>query len=489
MTYIEKPIFPVHFNDSQIPIGQSWNVVCPLREGHSYHVYCYGDWVHTGSVPKTDYDIYVYNPSGELESLHTEAAGLPEHLGTTVDDPFFVPAYSGNYTFAIVNDARESHGAQAATFMIIENVEVDKWFTHFVEGKNGSSAAFDTTWAYEFMTDSKRIELYVRVPDTLDMYEARLYLMSNSRSVSVNNVSLPWEPGLFGNQSDAGGYNLEDEGYRGLAYASCEYPGQDMFLNYTFTNSTAKQGKNTFHLVLMGEVGSGNIEFLVKTTFGGNLTLLTPLKRVYPTNETALAYAANSSALESAVLRYTTDDWKNVSELEMVVSNRTCNAAIPRQQAGTVVKYTVQAVDVLKNNLNATGNFTVKYPSSMSLYAAHKTVTLGENITVTGTLGSEAAGATVTVQFNRLNETKTMQCTVLESGNFTASYKPETAGIWTVEGNFSGSRTVYESESGIELVTVVEQSFLVKNGLFIGGGVGGGIAAVGAVFYVRKRRQ
>jgi hypothetical protein len=219
------------------------------------------------------------------------------------------------------------------------------------------------------------------------------------------------------------------------------------------------------------------------------LTLLAPLKKGYPTNDTAIAYVANSSALESAVLRYTTDDWKNATTVDMAVSNMTCNGTIPRQQAGTVVAYTVQAVDVLKNNLTATGNFTVKYPSSMSLNATRKTVTLGENITVTGTLGSEAAGDTVTVQFVHLNETKTMQCTVLDSGNFSASYKPETAGIWTVEGNFSGSRTVYESESGIELVSVVEPSFLVKNGLFIGGGVGGGIAAVGAVFYVRKRRQ
>ena len=104
----------------------------------------------------------------------------------------------------IVNDARESHGAQQATFMIIENVECDKWTTHFVEGKIGSSAAFNTSWAYEFMTNSSRIELCVRVPDTLDMYEARLYLMSNSKSVSVNNVSLPWEPGLYGNHERCG---------------------------------------------------------------------------------------------------------------------------------------------------------------------------------------------------------------------------------------------------------------------------------------------
>ncbi len=81
MTYLEKPIFPVHFNESQIPIGQSWNVVCPLREGHSYHVYCYGDWVHTGAAPKTDYDIYVYNPRGALESSTPRRLGCLSILG------------------------------------------------------------------------------------------------------------------------------------------------------------------------------------------------------------------------------------------------------------------------------------------------------------------------------------------------------------------------------------------------------------------------
>jgi hypothetical protein len=211
LTYMEKPMFPVDLNESQVSIGKNWTVVCPLQAGHSYHVYCYGAWVYTGDAPKTDYDIYVYNPEGELESTHTEAAGLPEHLGTTVDDAFFVPASSGNYTFAIVNDARESSGAEQATFMIIENVECDRWYTHAVSGKIGDVPAFNTSWAYEFLTDSPRIELWVRVPDTLDMYEARLYLMSDSESLTVNNVSLPWEPGLYGNRSTVGGYNLESE--------------------------------------------------------------------------------------------------------------------------------------------------------------------------------------------------------------------------------------------------------------------------------------
>jgi hypothetical protein len=485
-TYMEKPMFPVYLNESQVPIGQSWTVVCPLQTNHSYHVYCYGEWVHTGDAPKTDYDIYVYNPEGELESMHTEAAGLPEHLGTTVDDAFFVPASSGNYTFVIVNDARESNGAEQATFMITENVECDSWYTHAVSGKIADTPAFNTSWAYEFVTASERIELWVRVPDTLDMYEARLYLMSNAESFIVNNVSLPWEPGLYGNLSDVGGYNLESEEYRGVAYASCEFNGQDMFLNYTQPFA----GENVYHLVLMGEVGEGTIEFLVKTTFGGVLSPLTFPKKVTPANETVIAYATNTTQLENATLRYTIDSWKSLEKVEMAVSNMTCNATIPQQEAGSFVEYSVKTTDVIKNQLVATGNFTVKHPSAITGFnATRMTVTIGENITATGTLSAEAGGAPVTVTFMSVNATETLQCTALGNGTFTASLQPETTGEWMVQAAFAGNSTVYGCESEMVMVTVEEPSFLVTYGLFIGGGVGGGLAAVGAVVYIKKYRE
>ncbi|MBN1245626.1 Ig-like domain repeat protein [Candidatus Bathyarchaeota archaeon] len=485
-TYIEKPMFPVYLNETQVPIGKNWTVICPLQANHSYHVYCYGEWVHTGDAPKTDYDIYVYNPQGELEGTHTEAAGLPEHLGTTVEDAFFVPASSGNYTFAIVNDARESNGAEQATFMVIENVECDRWYTHSVSGKVADAPAFNTSWAYEFLTASERIELWVRVPDTLDMYEARLYLMSNTESLTVNNVSLPWEPGLYGNLSAVGGYNLESEEYRGVAYASCEYNGQDMFLNYTQPFG----GENVYHLVLMGEVGEGNIDFLVKTTFGGVLTPLTFPQKVTPANETEIAYATNTTRLENATLRYTIDSWKNTTKVDMVVSNMTCNATIPQQEAGSYVEYAVQATDTIKNMLTATGNFTVKYISAITDFnATRMPVTLGDNITVTGTISAEAGGAPVTVTFMSVNSTETLQCTALGNGTFTASFQPATTGDWIVQAAFAGNSSIYECESETVMLTVEEPSFLVTYGLYIGGGVGGGLAAVGAVVYIKKYRQ
>ena len=485
-TYVEKPLFPVYFNTSQIAIGKNWTIVCPLQASHTYHVYCYGAWVNTGSAPKTDYDIYVYNPKGALESMHTEAAGLPEHLGTTVDDPFFEPLESGNYTFVLVNDARESHGVQQATFMIMEHIECDQWYTQKVDGKNGSEAAFETNWAYEFITEVKRRELWVRVPDTLDMYEARLYLMNTPQSVSINNVSLPWELGLYGNMSTVGGYNLESEGYRGVAYASCEFNGQDMFLNYT----ASSEGPKIYHLVLMGEVGSGTVEFLIKTTFSGNLTALTSPMKVYPTNETVIAYAANSTALENATLLYTKNHWANKTSMAMAISNMTCNATIPRQEAGSFVEYEVRAVDMLKNNLTATGSFTVKNPSSITEFnSTRKKVVLGENITVTGWLEPPSANKSVSVQFMSVNDTKIVSCLTFENGTFTATYQPTTSGTLGVQASFAGSDTLYGCEGGMVVVKVEELSFLAANGLFIGGGVGGALAAVGVVVYLKKFRQ
>jgi hypothetical protein len=178
-TYVEKPVFPVYFNESQIAVGSNWTIVSPLASNHTYHVYAYGEWVDRESDPSTDYDIYVYNPMGKLEGYHTESAGLPEHIGTTVDEPFFTPAYTGNYSFVLRNDPRESNSSRQATLMLIENVKTNEWHRAYLKGKENDIPVFSTSWAYEFVTDSQRIEVHVRVPDTLDMYEARLYLMAN----------------------------------------------------------------------------------------------------------------------------------------------------------------------------------------------------------------------------------------------------------------------------------------------------------------------
>jgi hypothetical protein len=432
-TSVEKPMFPVFINDSQIPIGRTWNIIEPLVAGHNYHVYCYGGWVNNGSQPKTDYDIYVYNPRGALESEHTEAAGLPEHLGTRINDTFFTPQTTGNYTFSIINDPRESKGAENATFMIIENVATDEWFTSAIKGKKiDGSSAINTAWAYEFVTDSPKIEVYVNVPDALDMYEARLYVMSNTNSSTINGSPLPWEPGLYGNLSGSvGGYNLNSEGYRGVAYASCECKGQDMLLTYspaqtntnTSTTTTSKTSSKTanataasanatttaktlYQLVLIGEFGSGNVDVLVKTQFGDACLLpQKPPKDVRAGNETAISYLSNSTELKSAVLEYTVDGWNTTSRLAMKIENRTCNATIPKQKAGATVNYRVSANDTLMNTLAAEGNFTVKQYTTLNITLPQGKVYLGENATIQGKLTGANGSAQVIVQLMNANQT------------------------------------------------------------------------------------
>ncbi|HVP40717.1 MAG TPA: hypothetical protein VMS95_02025, partial [Candidatus Krumholzibacteriaceae bacterium] len=264
-TFINKPVYPIKINASEIPIGNNYTLIYNLQANTTYHGYFYGKWINNGSEPKTDYDVYVYNPLGELESVHTEAAGLPEHLGDNVTYPYFTPKYSGNYTFVIRNDPRESQAAEAGTFMLIQYVETNKWYEQYIQGKVNDQPVQNTSWAFEFQTSSKNIEAKIRVPDTLDMYEARLYLMANpsqGKGTTLNNVSLAWEPGLYGNRSSIyGGYNFDSKQYRGLAYASCEYPGQDMLINYT----SPYDGESLYHLVLIGEAGEGTIGFAVKT--------------------------------------------------------------------------------------------------------------------------------------------------------------------------------------------------------------------------------
>ena len=181
-TYVQKPVFPVFFNESTIAVGSNWTIVSPLIADHTYHVYAYGEWVDEESDPSTDYDVYVYNPLGELEGYHTESAGMPEHLGTAVDEPFYTPAHTGNYSFVLRNDPRESNASEQATFMLIEDVQVNEWHQVYLTGKENDVPVFNTSWAYEFVTESQHIEVHVRVPDTLDMYEARLYLMANPKA-------------------------------------------------------------------------------------------------------------------------------------------------------------------------------------------------------------------------------------------------------------------------------------------------------------------
>ena len=487
-TLVEKPIFPVIINNSQIQIGADWTIICPLQAGHNYHVYCYGTWVNISSAAKTDYDIYVYGPQGNLESSHTEAAGLPEHLGSSTNDALFTPVQSGDYSFVLRNDARESQGSQQATFMIIENLECDKWYTSTIEGKDeNNQPGFQTTWSYEFVINESKVELYIKVPGTLDMYEARLYLMNNAQSPSINSFPLPLESGLYGNLTGStGGYNFESEGYRGVAYASCEYMGQSMFLTYTSLNT----GANLYHLVLIGEEGAGDIQFMLKSQFGNtSLTQSIVPTRVYPNNPAEISYISNNATLQNAQLSYTTDNWTSINSVNMAIRDKICNATIPGQIAGSIVQYKVEAYDVLKNNMTATGNYTVKVQPTLNISAIKNPITVGENITITGNLTPIDNASTVKVQLSSSNSTQTLNSILNQNGTFTANFKPDASGLWSITATSLETQTSWRGDSEPLAITINEPPIYVKYLLFIIIGIVVASAVGGAVYFLKFREK
>ena len=456
-TYVSKPVFPVKINASQIPIGANWTYVYTLNQNSTYHVYCYGEWIdYDPASAKTDYDIFVYDPFGELESYHTEAAGLPEHLGTTVDQPFFTPKHTGNYSFLIRNDARESQGEKEATFMSIEHIECNKWYQRYMDGKVNEKPVENTSWAYEFNTTSKHVEVWIEVPDTLDMYEARLYIMANPTKGTgslLNDMPLAWEPGLYGDLSGLyGGYNLDSRGFRHTdATASCEFLGEDMLINYT----VPYEGNLLYHLVLIAEHGNGNLNFMVKTDFEApELSVKDAPEAVYSNNETTITvYVEDHSGLDEVLLNYTSDDWATSTALEMTASqNQTYVGTIPGQPAGATVKYRILVSDEAGNKAEVQDSYVVKNPTNLTCSLSKSVIQYGENITVTGSISH--GGATLTLNYTCDDVVVPKLLFTNSSGFFTDAYFPNKTGSWAVIVSWAGNETCFDASSGYRNFTV-----------------------------------
>jgi len=487
-TFVEKPAFPVYINNTQIQVGSNWIVVCPLVANHSYHIYCYGEWIDYTSNASTDYDIFVYNPLGDMEGYHTESVGLPEHLGSTVEDPFFVPKHSGNYSFVIRNDPRESKGAKQATFMIIENAECNLWHKVFIQGKADDLPVFNTSWAFEFSTESEHIEVLIRVPGTLDMYQSRLYLMADpsGEKLTLNGIPLAWEPSLYGElDSYFGGYNLETKGFGGIASASCEFYGQNMLINHT----SQGEDENLYHLVFVGEEGAGTIEFLIKTEFGN--TQLLPMdqpSRVCPGDEVALTFVSNSTDLRNATLYYSTDNWLNVTALNMqLVNSRTCTALIHGQPAGTIFEYRVEAPNILEDVQAYNGSFVVKHHTELNISVVSESISLGENVTLTGFVTPTAQDLPLTLSYISANGSFQQIVNTSINGTFLASFKPQVQGIWKVEAVFEETNAFYRSPEVVLAFEVGPPSFLAQYSMYIIGAIALALGVLG-VFVIRRRR-
>jgi hypothetical protein len=174
--------------------------------------------------------------------------------------------------------------------------------------------------------------------------------------------------------------------------------------------------------------------------------------------------------------------------MSMTVNDIICTAIIPKQIAGSVVQYRIQACDTLKNRLNATGNFEVRNIAEITKFnATQSTFLTGNNITVTGT--SSIGNASITITYMSSKVTGSIQCTSLANGTFTASFLPNGTGTFVVQATFLGSNTFHPCSSEIIQVAINEPTFIVKYGLYIGIGLIVGLSVVSVVVYFKKYRQ
>lgn len=250
-------------------------------------------------------------------------------------------------------------------------------------------------------------------------------------------------------------------------------------------------GKTLYQLVLIGEVGTGTVNFLVKTQFNAALTpsnATKNLNKVNVGNETKVTYTSESTDLTSAALNYSTDQWNSTLTIPMNIESRTCTATVPQQKAGTNVNYKVTANDTLMNTLSAQGSFTVKQVATLNITVFNEPVHVEENVTIHGNLTGASKNANVTLQFMNAQETREYEATTNQNGTFTIDIPTNGTGLWAVQAAFAGDNASYPAFGNQLVVNVGEQPFLAKNGIFVGGGFFA-VVALALVYYIKKRRQ
>jgi hypothetical protein len=508
-THLEKTGVPVKIGFEEIPLGSDWTYECMLISDYKYHIYCIGNWTDLEN-PDTDYDIYVYDEDANLLSTHTESAGLPEQVSNDVDQRYFSPAETGFYSFRVRNDAMESQNSRNATFLIIQHLEHNTVYRKNMMGRdNYDNPVLKTSIAYEFNASADLFEIYVKVPSTLDMYEARIYPMTNldeGIGDTINGALIPWDPGLHGElqgettkgkiiqlnngsygelvvvgpkkddmtpydpdehgeiEYAVGGFNTEAEGYRPSdAFASCESLGQDMVLLYN------NSGNTLYHLVLIAEHGSGKVSFYVKTDFDPpNLQLVDPPTEAYSDELTPISISVkDESLLKSLYVKFTDDDGENWSYKNMTQdSGNVYGALLPYFSEGDQVEYTVVAVDEVDNRAEVDGGFQVlkerPEPTTINCHVDNQEVKQNREMKVTGEVTPKREGITVTLRFVSSTTSHTEMTETDPSGVFSCSFKPPEAGTWSLLAEVKGDGALEPAQSAVIEFDVTALTLLDK---------------------------
>jgi hypothetical protein len=453
ITVVREPVPAVIIDEGLIPVGETHTYSYRLEKDHMYHIYLSGEWADPEDHA-TDYDLYVYEYdaySSILLSTHTEAAGLLEQVGNDPWGRFFTPDISSLYYIAVKNDVLEP-----GTLMVIERIETDAWQERWMEGKIDEEPQSTTFWSYEFTSSSSRIRVQVDVPDTLDMYEARLYAMANPEAgigERIRGIPVAWEPGLRGELNGIyGGFNLNQTGFRHVdAMASCERNGEDMIIDY----AAQAEGEILYHLALIAEYGIGKIEFIVQTDFNPpNVTIIDPPEIVEALEPTPLKFEVNDQTeITSLEFIYSFDGWETQRTLNpSSTEHGTQQVIFPPVNPGTTVEYSIEAEDKMGNHGETKGSFYAMGASTLEVSFNEEEVNAGEEVDIRGRLNLGGENITITLQKGEtiINLTQTTD----PDGRFNYAFKPVSTGTWTIWANFSGNEIYHPTEAGPFNLTV-----------------------------------
>lgn len=427
-----------------------------LEGGHTYHAYLIGEFVNL-TTHETDYDVFLYRetPTGyRYLSSNTEAAGYPEQISNDGKGQYFTPSVSGNYYFAVRNDPVESNSSEEALLMVVEHIQLNEWYSKYLqEPDEYGEPRYDTCWVYEFRSSDPLLKIEVEVPGTLDMYEARLYIMghpSKDVGLTINGVPAPWWPGLNGTLDGVyGGSNDDPQGFRHLNMSdSCETGGEDMLIDY----SPKLKGELLYHLVLLPEYGNGTVRVRAQTDFSlPVLTLVDPVDEVNSGEETpVMCRIQDRSPLSSVTLQYTVDG-RNWSDASYTSVGEYYNGTIPGLGPGTVATYKWVAVDSLGNSASISSQFKAMMSTSIKVSIDKERVRGGDVVIMSGEMNLP----NVKLQVRYVNDgVTTFEVTTDKDGMFSHVLAPNKLGAWEVYAEYGGDASYRSSVSDVKTFTV-----------------------------------
>jgi hypothetical protein len=133
-------------------------------------------------------------------------------------------------------------------------------------------------------------------------------------------------------------------------------------------------------------------------------------------------------------------------------------------------------------------NFTVeKTTMSITCNVTEDSITIGENITVTGSVYPIVENLNVTLVFTMSNATIEQYAYTNSNGTFTTSFKPNLIGSWRAQTRLDGDDLRCEAYSELKPFRV-NDTWINQYGIYIMGAVVAVVAVLVIGFFVRRRR-